>query len=61
MRAFEDYATLDHLSDGRLELIIGKGNGAAQKELIHVTTAKGTDFRPGPRVDRDEVVHVNHW
>jgi alkanesulfonate monooxygenase SsuD/methylene tetrahydromethanopterin reductase-like flavin-dependent oxidoreductase (luciferase family) len=38
VRAFEDYATLDHLSDGRLELIIGKGNGAAQKELFHVTT-----------------------
>ena len=61
VRAFEDCATLDHLSDGRLELIIGKGNGAAQKKLFHVTTAKGTDFRPGPRVDLDEVVHVNHW
>ena len=38
VRAFEDYSTLDHLSDGRLELIIGKGNGTAQKELFHVTT-----------------------
>ena len=37
MRAFEDYATLDHLSGGRLELIIGKGNGAAQRDLFHVT------------------------
>ena len=37
VRAFEDYATLDHLSGGRLELIIGKGNGAAQGELFHVT------------------------
>jgi alkanesulfonate monooxygenase SsuD/methylene tetrahydromethanopterin reductase-like flavin-dependent oxidoreductase (luciferase family) len=37
VRAFEDYATLDHLSGGRLELIIGKGNGAAQRELFHVT------------------------
>jgi alkanesulfonate monooxygenase SsuD/methylene tetrahydromethanopterin reductase-like flavin-dependent oxidoreductase (luciferase family) len=37
VRAFEDYATLDHLSNGRLELIIGKGNGAAQRELFHVT------------------------
>jgi alkanesulfonate monooxygenase SsuD/methylene tetrahydromethanopterin reductase-like flavin-dependent oxidoreductase (luciferase family) len=25
VRAYEDYATLDHLSGGRLELIIGKG------------------------------------
>ena len=37
VRAFEDYATLDHLCDGRLELIIGKGNGAAQAQLFHVT------------------------
>jgi alkanesulfonate monooxygenase SsuD/methylene tetrahydromethanopterin reductase-like flavin-dependent oxidoreductase (luciferase family) len=37
VRAFEDYATLDHLSGGRLELIIGKGNGSAQRELFHVT------------------------
>src|SRR3981189_569446 len=37
VRAFEDYATLDHLSGGRLELIIGKGNGAAQRDLFQVT------------------------
>ncbi|MFD5914221.1 LLM class flavin-dependent oxidoreductase [Streptomyces massasporeus] len=37
VRAYEDYATLDHLSGGRLELIIGKGNGAAQRELFRVT------------------------
>ncbi len=37
VRAAEDYATLDNLSDGRLELIIGKGNGAAQRELFAVT------------------------
>ncbi|NUT40498.1 MAG: LLM class flavin-dependent oxidoreductase [Thermoactinospora sp.] len=38
VRAYEDYATLDHLSNGRLELIVGKGNGAAQAKLFHVTT-----------------------
>ncbi|WP_329371176.1 LLM class flavin-dependent oxidoreductase [Streptomyces sp. NBC_00669] len=38
VRAYEDYATLDHLSDGRLELIVGKGNGSAQRELFHVST-----------------------
>jgi alkanesulfonate monooxygenase SsuD/methylene tetrahydromethanopterin reductase-like flavin-dependent oxidoreductase (luciferase family) len=43
VRAFEDYSTLDNLSDGRLELIIGKGNGAAQAELFHVTTADQWD------------------
>ena len=37
VRAYEDYATLDHLSDGRLELIIGKGNGSAQRDLFAVT------------------------
>ncbi|PPK71329.1 LLM class flavin-dependent oxidoreductase [Actinokineospora auranticolor] len=37
VRAYEDYATLDNLSGGRLELIIGKGNGNAQRELFHVT------------------------
>ncbi|GCB52937.1 luciferase family protein [Streptomyces sp. NL15-2K] len=37
VRAYEDYATLDHLSGGRLELIIGKGNGAAQRDLFHAT------------------------
>ncbi|MEU6142029.1 LLM class flavin-dependent oxidoreductase [Streptomyces sp. NPDC047081] len=36
VRAYEDYATLDHLSNGRLDLIIGKGNGAAQRDLFHV-------------------------
>jgi alkanesulfonate monooxygenase SsuD/methylene tetrahydromethanopterin reductase-like flavin-dependent oxidoreductase (luciferase family) len=43
VRAFEDYSTLDNLSDGRLELIIGKGNGAAQAELFHVTAADQWD------------------
>ncbi|MGA7051474.1 MAG: LLM class flavin-dependent oxidoreductase [Mycobacterium sp.] len=37
VRAFEDYSTLDNLSGGRLELIIGKGNGAAQAKLFDVT------------------------
>jgi alkanesulfonate monooxygenase SsuD/methylene tetrahydromethanopterin reductase-like flavin-dependent oxidoreductase (luciferase family) len=38
VRAYEDYATLDHLSGGRLELIIGKGNGEAQRTLFNVTS-----------------------
>lgn len=43
VRAFEDYSTLDNLSGGRLELIIGKGNGAAQAKLFHVTAADQWD------------------
>ncbi|MEV0760961.1 LLM class flavin-dependent oxidoreductase [Nocardia sp. NPDC050435] len=43
VRAFEDYSTLDNLAGGRLELIIGKGNGAAQAELFHVSTADQWD------------------
>jgi alkanesulfonate monooxygenase SsuD/methylene tetrahydromethanopterin reductase-like flavin-dependent oxidoreductase (luciferase family) len=43
VRAFEDYSTLDNLSGRRLELIIGKGNGTAQAELFHVTTADQWD------------------
>ncbi|MFF0815084.1 LLM class flavin-dependent oxidoreductase [Rhodococcus sp. NPDC003318] len=38
VRAFEDYSTLDNLSGGRLQLMIGKGNGTAQADLFHVTT-----------------------
>ncbi|MFD8607943.1 LLM class flavin-dependent oxidoreductase [Streptomyces sp. NPDC059631] len=37
VRAYEDYATLDHLAEGRLDLIIGKGNGSAQRDLFQVT------------------------
>ncbi|GAA5039883.1 alkanesulfonate monooxygenase SsuD/methylene tetrahydromethanopterin reductase-like flavin-dependent oxidoreductase (luciferase family) [Thermocatellispora tengchongensis] len=37
VRAFEDYSTLDHLSGGRLELIIGKGNGPKSAAMFGVT------------------------
>lgn len=34
VRVAEDHATLDHLSDGRVEIVIGKGNDAHQSELF---------------------------
>lgn len=37
VRAFEDYATLDHLAEGRLDLMVGKGNGSAQRDLFNIT------------------------
>ncbi|MFF0490475.1 LLM class flavin-dependent oxidoreductase [Nocardia sp. NPDC004068] len=36
VRAAEDYATLDHLSDGRLDLIIGKGGDAIAPSVFGV-------------------------
>ncbi|MGF7047379.1 alkanesulfonate monooxygenase SsuD/methylene tetrahydromethanopterin reductase-like flavin-dependent oxidoreductase (luciferase family) [Paenibacillus sp. DS2015] len=37
VRVAEDYATLDHLSAGRLELIIGKGNDPRHYPLFGIT------------------------
>ncbi|MFC4998187.1 LLM class flavin-dependent oxidoreductase [Dactylosporangium cerinum] len=37
VRQFEDYATLDHLARGRLDLIIGKGAYAATQRLFNAT------------------------
>lgn len=40
VRVAEDYATLDHLSGGRLELIIGKGNDPRHYPLFGITEAE---------------------
>lgn len=43
VRVAEDYATLDHLSGGRLELIIGKGNDPRHYPLFGITEAEQWD------------------
>ncbi|MFJ1456721.1 LLM class flavin-dependent oxidoreductase [Nocardia sp. N2S4-5] len=40
VRAAEDYATLDHLSDGRLDLIIGKGGDRVAPSVFQVPEAE---------------------
>lgn len=37
VRVAEDYATLDHLAEGRLEMIIGKGNDPRHYPLFGIT------------------------
>ncbi|WP_445486763.1 LLM class flavin-dependent oxidoreductase [Niallia sp. 03133] len=37
VRVAEDYATLDHLSEGRLEMVIGKGNDPRHYPLFGIT------------------------
>ncbi|MEV0742267.1 MsnO8 family LLM class oxidoreductase [Streptomyces sp. NPDC050549] len=49
VRAYEDYATLDHLSGGRLDLIIGKGNGTAQRKLLLLPKAESQEY--GEQID----------
>jgi alkanesulfonate monooxygenase SsuD/methylene tetrahydromethanopterin reductase-like flavin-dependent oxidoreductase (luciferase family) len=43
VRVAEDYATLDHLSNGRLEIIIGKGNDPRHYPLFGITEAEQWD------------------
>jgi nitroreductase len=41
--------------------ILGAPPSLRQGVLLPVAYTKGTDFRPGPRLDLDEVLHVNRW
>ena len=41
--------------------ILGIPPNVRQGVLLPVAYTKGTDFRPGPRVDLDSVVHFDRW
>ena len=41
--------------------VLGIPPNVRQGVLLPVAYTKGTDFRPGPRVHLEEVVHVNRW
>ncbi|PPJ33538.1 nitroreductase [Nocardia nova] len=41
--------------------ILGIPDDVRQGVLLPVAYTKGTDFRPGPRVDLDSVLHINGW
>jgi hypothetical protein len=41
--------------------ILGIPDDVRQGVLLPVAYTKGTDFRPGPRVDPDSVLHINGW
>ena len=41
--------------------VLGIPPDVRQGVLLPVAYTVGTDFRPGPRLDLDQVVHVNHW
>ncbi|MFF3567648.1 nitroreductase family protein [Nocardia jiangxiensis] len=41
--------------------ILGIPDNVRQGVLLPVAYTKGTDFRPGPRVDLDSVLHIDRW
>ena len=51
VRAFEDYSTLDHLSGGRLELIVGEDDDPVSATPLHGSAEDRRDQR-GRRVQR---------
>ena len=47
--------------DSEVAEILGLPSDVRQGVLLPVAYTKGTEFKPGPRVDLDAVVHVNGW
>jgi hypothetical protein len=41
--------------------VLGLPANVRQGVVLPLAYTKGTDFKPGPRVDLDSVIHVNGW
>lgn len=54
VRVAEDYASLGHLSEGRLELTVGKGNAPEQTELLGI----GREQAWGTRRENDKLLRA---
>ena len=55
------WTTLHLRYEREVAKVFGLPDHVRQGVLMPVAYTKGTDFKPGPRVDLDSVVHVNGW
>ncbi|MBF6148696.1 nitroreductase family protein [Nocardia nova] len=55
------WTTLHLQYEREVAQILGIPDDVRQGVLLPVAYTKGTDFRPGPRVDLDSVLHINGW
>ena len=55
------WTTLHLVYEAEVAQLLGLPESVRQGVLLPVAYTKGTDFKPGPRADLDEVMHVNGW
>jgi nitroreductase len=55
------WTTLHLAFEREVAEILGLPSHVRQGVLLPVAYTKGTEFKPGPRVDLDTVLHVNRW
>lgn len=55
------WTTLHLTYEREVAEVLGIRPEVHQGVLLPVAYTKGTDFRPGPRVDLDSVAHLNGW
>jgi len=55
------WTTLHLAFEDEVAKVLNLPSDVRQGVLFPVAYTKGTDFRPGPRVDLDSVVHINGW